>query len=125
VRTPPMTVDIAREAGLLIGVKLNRAAAARFFAMAFDVPGGDQICTEPELPVAITYGLSRPLDYPEAKAGLVLAERCWQSVKAAMVADAAREGGNSYYVRNICPILMKNNAVTGLLAARCRELGAR
>src|SRR5262249_53978199 len=100
-------------------------AAARFFAMAFEDPGGDQICTEPELPVAITYALGRPLDYPEAKAGLVLAERCWDSVKAAMVADAAREGGNSYYVRNICPILLKTPPETGPLAARWRELGPR
>lgn len=120
-----MTVDSAREAALLIGLKLNRAAAARFFAMAFEVPGGDLICTEPEMPAAIINALQRPLDLPEAKAGLVLAERCWATVKAAVVANVARESGDSYYVRNICPILMKNNAVTGLRATRCRELGAR
>jgi hypothetical protein len=125
VRTPPMTVDGAREAGLLIGLKLNRAAAARFFAIAFEVPGGDLICTEPEMPAAIINALQRPLDFFEAKAGLVLAERCWATVKAAVVANVARESGDSYYVRNTCPILMKNNAVTGLRATRCRELGAR
>jgi len=125
VRMAPITVDIAREAGLLIGLKLNRAAAARFFAMAFEVPGGDLICTEPELPVAIISALQHPPDFPEPKAGLVLAERCWNTVKAAVVANVAKESGESYYVRNICPILMKNNAVTGLRAARCRELIAR
>jgi hypothetical protein len=124
VRMAPMTVDVAREAGLLIGFKLNRSAAARFFAMAFEVPGGDAICTEPELPVAITYSLGHPPDFPEVKAGLVLAERCWVTVKAAMVANVAKEGDTSYYVRNICPILLKNNAVTGLRATRCRQLGA-
>jgi hypothetical protein len=125
VRMVPMTADTAREAGLLVGRKTNRAAAAPFFAMAFEVPGGDRICTEPELPVSIEYALSRPLDFPEAKAGLVLAERCWGAVKAVIVANAARESGDSYYVRNICPILMKDKAVTGLLATRCRQLGAR
>jgi len=125
VRMAPMTVDIAREAGLLIGLKLNRAAAARFFAMAFEVPGGDLICTEPELPVAIISALQHPPDFLEPKAGLVLAERCWNTVKTAVVANVAKESGESYYVRNICPILMKNNAVTGLRAARCRELIAR
>jgi hypothetical protein len=124
VRTPPMTADIVRGAGLLIGRKLNRAVAAQFFAMAFEFPGGDVICTEPELSVAIVRGLQAPQDYPEVKAGLVLAERCWNTVKDAIVANVAKESGDSYYVRNTCPILMKNNAVTGLRAARCRELGA-
>ena len=124
VRLAPMTVDIAREAGLLVGLKLNRAAAARFFAMALEVPGGDLICTEPELPVATISALQLPPDYPELKAGLVLAERCWDAVKADVVANVARENGDSYYVRNICPTLMRNNAVTGLRAARCRALGA-
>ena len=125
VRTPPMTSDLARAAGLLIGRKLNRAAAAPFFAMAFEVPGGDVICTEPELSVAVVRALQAPQDYPEVKAGLALADRCWTTVKDAMVANVAKESGESYYVRNTCPILMKNNAVTGLRATRCRELGAQ
>jgi hypothetical protein len=45
-------------------------------------------------------------------------------VKDAIVANVATESGDSYYVRNTCPILMKNNAITGLRATRCRELGA-
>jgi hypothetical protein len=93
--------------------------------MAFEVPSGDLICTEPELPVAIMSALQLPPDVPELKAGLVLAERCWDAVKADVVANVARENGDSYYVRNICPTLMKNNAVTGLRAARCRALDAR
>jgi hypothetical protein len=124
VRTPPMTADMVRAAGLLVGRKLNRAAAAEFFAMAFEVPGGDAICAEPELSVAIIRGLQAPQDHPETKAGLVLAERCWNTVKDAIVANVATESGDSYYVRNTCPILMKNNAITGLRATRCRELGA-
>lgn len=83
------------------------------------------ICTEPELSVAVVRALQAPQDYPEVKAGLALADRCWTTVKDAMVANVAKESGESYYVRNTCPILMKNNAVTGLRATRCRELGAQ
>jgi uncharacterized caspase-like protein len=125
VRTLPITVDTAREAGLLVGLKLNRSAAAWFFAMALEAPGGDRICTEPAVPVAIINALSRPLDYPDAKAGLVLAERCWETVKAPIEENLASESDDSYYVRNLCPILTKNNAVTGLRATRCAEIGAR
>ncbi len=123
VRTPPMTADMVRAAGLLIGRKLNWATAALFFTMAFEVPGGEMICTEPELPQAIIRGLGLPQERPEVKAGLVLAERCWNTVKDAVVANVAKESGTSFYVRNTCPLLMKNNAITGLRAARCRELG--
>jgi Caspase domain len=125
VRTPPMTADMVRAAGVLVGRKLNWTAAAEVFAMAFEIPGGDAVCTEPELPEAIIRGLGLPPERPEVKAGLVLAERCWNTVKDAVVANVAKETGTSYYVRNTCPIVMKNNAVTGLRAARCRELGVR
>ena len=124
VRTPPMTADMARAAGALVGRKLNWTVAAQFFAMAFEAPGGDVVCTAPELPEAIIRGLGLPQDRAEVKAGLVLTERCWNTVKDAVVANVAKETGTSYYVRNTCPVLMKNNALAGLRAARCRELGA-
>jgi hypothetical protein len=121
VRNVPITVDTARAAGVLVSHKLNRSNAAPFFAMAFEVAGGDGICAEQELPSVIINALERPLDDPDAKAGLVLAERCWESVQAPIVANVASESGNSYFVRNICPILTKNRAVNRV----CAELDGR
>jgi hypothetical protein len=38
------------------------------------------------------------------------------------VAQIAREAGSGYYLQNSCPMLLERNALTGLRAARCREL---
>jgi hypothetical protein len=46
-------------------------SSERLSRLAFEFPGGDAICNEPELSVAIVRGLQAPQDYPEVKAGLV------------------------------------------------------
>jgi hypothetical protein len=120
VHTPPMSAQLAREAGALVVHKLNHGNAAPFFAMAFEAPHGELVCTAPELATAVIAGLDWPGDSLEAKSALVLANKCWTSLQTEIVAEVARETPHSYYAHNSCPILMEHNAVTALSAARCR-----
>jgi Caspase domain len=122
VHTAPMSAQLAREAGVLVVHKLNHGNAAPFFAMAFEAPHGDLVCSAPELATAVIAGLGWPGDSLEAKSALALADTCWTSLQTEIVAEAARETPDSYYVHNSCPILMKHNPVTGPHAARCRAL---
>jgi len=122
VHTAPMSAQLAREAGVLVVHKLNHGNAAPFFAMAFEAPHGELVCTAPELATAVIAGLGWPGDSLEAKSALALADTCWTSLQTEIVAEAARETPDSYYVHNSCPILMKHNALTGPHTARCRAL---
>ncbi|MBV8805431.1 MAG: caspase family protein, partial [Sinobacteraceae bacterium] len=122
VHAPPMSAELARDAGVLVVHKLNHANAAPFFAMAFEAPHGDLVCAARELATAVVSALGSPDGSLEAKSALALADKCWPSLQREIVAEVARETPDSYYVHNSCPILMKYNAVTGMRAARCRAL---
>jgi len=122
VHTPPMSAELARDAGELVVHKLNHANAAPFFAMAFEAPHSDLVCAAPGLATAVIAALDSPGGSLEAKSALALADKCWLSLQGEIVAEVARETPDTYYVHNSCPILMKYNAVTGLRAARCRAL---
>ena len=119
--------DLARDAARLIGRKLNRAAAAPFFAIAIESPSDTDaaVCTDPDLSEAVIAALGRPPDWNEAKAAGTLTEACWKTLGDAVVAQVARETGDSYYLGNTCPILLRRDALTGLRAARCREITSR
>jgi hypothetical protein len=132
VRTTPKSVgtaraDLARDAAHLVGRKLNRSAAAPFFAIAIEAPAETNVavCTDPDLTDAVIAALSRPPDWDEAKAAGTLTEACWNTLGAAVVAQVARESGDSYYLGNACPTLLRRDALTGLRAARCREIQSR
>jgi hypothetical protein len=132
VRTTPKSVgtaraDLARDAAHLVGRKLNRSAAAPFFAIAIEAPPETNmaVCTDPDLTDAVIAALSRPPDWDEAKAAEALTEACWRTLGTAVVAQVARETGDSYYLGNACPILLRREALTGLRAARCREIKSR
>jgi len=133
VRTTPKGVgtaraDLARDAARLVGRKLNRSAAAPFFAIAIEAPAETNAaaCTDPDLTDAVIAALGRPPDWDEAKAAAALTEACWSTLGTAVVAQVAREtGDNSYYLGNACPILLRRDALTGLRAARCREIKSR
>jgi len=133
VRTTPKSVgtaraDLARDAARLVGRKLNRSAAAPFFAIAIEAPAETNAaaCTDPDLTDAVIAALGRPPDWDEAKAAAALTEACWSTLGTAVVAQVAREtGDNSYYLGNACPILLRREALTGLRAARCREIKSR
>ncbi|WP_065751084.1 caspase family protein [Bradyrhizobium paxllaeri] len=132
VRTTPknagtVRVDLARDAARLVGRKLNRSAAAPFFAIAIEVPAeaNAAVCADPDLAIAVIAALSRPPDWNEAKAAAALTEACWNTLGTAVVAQVARESGESYYLGNACPILLQRDALTGLRAARCQEIKSR
>jgi uncharacterized caspase-like protein len=132
VRTTPKSVgtaraDLARDAARLVGRKLNRAAAAPFFAIAIEAPAEANVavCTDTDLADAVIAALSRPPDWNEAKAAGALTEACWGTLGTAVVAQVARETGDSYYLGNACPLLLRRDALTGLRAARCREITSR
>jgi hypothetical protein len=131
VRSTPKSVgaaraDLARDAARLVGRKLNRSAAAPFFAIAVEVPAEtNAACTDPDLTDAVIAALGRPPDWEEAKAAGALTEACWSTLGTAVVAQVARETGDSYYLGNACPILLRRDALAGLRAARCREIKSR
>lgn len=132
VRTTPDSVgtaraDLARDAARLVGRKLNRPAAAPFFAIAIEAPAGanEAVCADPDLATAVIAAFGRPPDWNEAKAAGALTESCWKTLGPAVVAQVAREAGDSYYLGNTCPILLKRDALTGLREARCREIVSR
>ncbi|KRR02777.1 hypothetical protein CQ12_06785 [Bradyrhizobium jicamae] len=132
VRTTPknagtVRVDLARDAARLVGRKLNRSAAAPFFAIAIEAPAeaNAAVCADPDLAVAVIAALGRPPDWDEAKAAGALTEACWNTLSTAVVAQVARENGDSYYLGNACPILLQRDALTGLRAARCQEIKSR
>jgi hypothetical protein len=132
VRATPKSVgtaraDLARDAARLVGRKLNRSAAAPFFAIAIEAPANTDaaVCADPDLSTAVIAALGRPPDWNEAKAAGALTEACWKTLGPAVVAQVARETGESYYLANSCPILLKRDALTGLREARCREITSR
>ena len=83
------------------------------------------MCADPDLAYATVAALQRPPDWREAKAARTLAERCWETLGAAVVEEVAHQSADGYYLRNTCPILMERKAITGLRAARCQGLGSR
>lgn len=126
VRVAPVSADLARGAARLIGLKLNRSTSSLFFAVGLDAPsGGEVVCTDADLAYSTVAALQRPPDWREAKAARTLAERCWDKLGPALIENAAREGPDSYYLHNACPVLMERNAITGLRAARCQAVSSR
>ena len=125
VHVAPVSADLARGAARLVGLKLNRSTSALFFAAGLDAAGGEAVCSDADLAYSTVAALQRPPDWREAKAARTLAERCWDTLGAAVVENVAHETAESYYLHNACPILMERNAVTGLRAARCQALSSR
>jgi len=125
VHVAPVSADLARGAARLVGLKLNRSTSALFFAAGLDATGGEGVCSDADVSYATVVALQRPSDWREAKAARILAERCWDTLGPAVVENVAHETADSYYLRNVCPILMERKAVTGLRAARCQALSSR
>jgi hypothetical protein len=124
VHVAPVTADLARGAARLVGLKLNRSTSALFFAAGLDAPGGEAVCTDVDVAYATVVALQRPPEGREAKAARRLVERCWDSLKAAVVENLAHESAGSYYLHNACPTLLVHDAITGLRANRCRALAS-
>jgi hypothetical protein len=127
VRRVPSSGELARDAARLVARKLRRATAAPFFVVALETSPDRRaaVCADDELAETIVPALSTPPDAAEAKAAVALASACWDALNTAVVAQVAREVGNSYYLDNACPMLLDRNALTGLRAARCREVTSR
>src|SRR5215813_1731339 len=125
VHVAPVSVDLARGAARLVGLRLNRSTSALFFAVGLDAAGGEAVCTDADLAYSTVTALQRPPEWREAKAARKLAERCWNALGTAVIEQVAHETADSYYVHNTCPILMERNAITGLRAARCQALSSR
>ena len=125
VRAAPRNADLARDAARLVNRYFNRSAQAAFYALAVEAPEGVSVCAEPYLAETLIAALWQTPGEEAAKAGATVANACWETVGAAIVAQVAREGANSYYLNNACPALMTRNALTGLRAARCQEAMAQ
>ena len=122
VHVAPASAELARGAAYLIGTKFNRQAASLFLMPGLDAPGGEALCSDSELESYVIAGLGLPPDYREAKAARTVAERCWESLKAAIVANVARETPASYYLKNTCSSLLQHNSLTGLREKRCQAV---
>jgi uncharacterized caspase-like protein len=120
VHAGPVTAELALGAAHLIGIKFNRQVAPLFYELGVDAPGGQAICADADLRYDLIQALELPPDYREAKAGRALAEKCWDSVKTAVAANAAKTVGDGYYMHNACPALIQHNGLKGLLEKRCQ-----
>jgi Caspase domain len=125
VHIAPVSAELARGAGRLVGLRLNRSTSALFFAAGLDAAGGEAVCRDPDIVYSTVAALQRPPDWREAKSARTLAERCWETIGTAVVEKVAHETADSYYLRNACPILLERKALTGLRAAHCQALGSR
>ncbi len=122
VHIAPVSADLVLGAAHLVGVRFNRQASSLFYAVGLDAPGGERVCADPELQYDLIVGLQLPGDYREAKAARTIAERCWDAVKAAVVANAGSETDASYYMQNACPLLIQHNALGDLRNKRCQPV---
>lgn len=125
VHVAPVSVDLARGAARLVGLRLNRSTSSLFFAAGVDAAGGEAVCSDADLAYSTVSALQKPPDWREAKAARKLAERCWDPLGAAVVEQVAHETAESYYLHNTCAILLERKAITGLRAARCQALSSR
>jgi hypothetical protein len=125
VHVAPVSAELALGAAHLVGLKLNRSTSALFFAIGLDATGGEAVCNDSDLAYSTVAALQRPPEWREAKAARTLAERCWDTLRTAVVENVAHETPNSFYLRNACPVLMERAALSGLRAARCQALGFR
>jgi uncharacterized caspase-like protein len=122
VHVTPVSAALARDAAYLVGTKFNRQASSLFLIPGLDAPGGEALCMDAELESYVIAGFGLPPDYREAKAARTVAERCWESLKTALVANVARENAASYYLQNACPTLIEHNSLTGLREKRCQAV---
>ena len=118
----PVTPPLAKSAAEIVGTRLNRAEAAPLYALGVEAPGGEVLCTEPDLAVALVAGLDRPADSPEAAAARQLLERCYEPAAPAVLDAFNKAGPGSVFMRNACPALTAHQALTGLRAAECAAL---
>jgi uncharacterized caspase-like protein len=126
VRGVPEDGELARNAARLVARKLHRQHAARLFVTALEGPGDRSatVCADTELPSVVTAALGMPSEHPDAKAAVALTTKCWDALNGPVVAELARTT-SSYFLDNACPTLLERNALTGLRAARCREVVSR
>jgi uncharacterized caspase-like protein len=122
VRVPPTSAALAIDAAHLAGRNMNRRASLIFYLLGLDAPGGEAVCKDSEL---LGYDLVFALEFPPedrwAQAARKVTERCWgDAVKTAVAANIARVVGEGYYLKNTCEILLRHNALTGLLEKRCQ-----
>jgi uncharacterized caspase-like protein len=122
VRAAPASAELALKSAHLIGRAFNRQAAPIFYEVGVDLPGGQAICTDPDLRTDLVRALSVPPDYREAKSAVAVAQKCWDSVSQPIAAEVARETSSSYYMANACPILIQHNALKNLLEKRCQAV---
>ncbi len=122
VHAAPVTAGLALGAAHLVGVKFNRQVAPLFYSLGLDAPGGEAICSDADLQYDLIRALELPADYPQAKAGRTVAEKCWDSVKTAVAANLAKTVGEGYYLQNACPALLQHNTLKGLLEKRCQAV---
>src|SRR5262249_21177919 len=66
--------------------------------------------------------LLRSLFGREAKGAVAHVNACWRTLGTAVVAQIARDTGGSYFLDDLWPTLLERAALTGLRAARCREV---
>jgi hypothetical protein len=122
VRTQPQSVQLAIGAAHLVGNKFKTARASRFYLVALNAPGGEDVCTDSELAEDLLFALRESPDDPDAQAARAITEQCVDAVKTAVAAEIARTVGPTYYLRNVCPILIQHQAVAGLKEKRCQAV---
>jgi len=122
VNTKPLNYQLASTAAHMVAVKFAQATAAPFFAIASLAPGGEAACADPEISTAVVAGLGQGPAAPEAKGARYMLSKCWDKLQAPVVEAFGQESPGSDYMKNACPALMANKAISGLRAKRCEGL---
>jgi hypothetical protein len=96
----------------------DEAGAARVFHMILLKEGAKKACIRPHITGATMQGL-RSRDEKSAKSAVAIAEACYPQFSA----DLKKGLSDKYepYMRNVCPIMRKNKALSGLHLKRCSK----
>lgn len=122
VRVEPVDPAVAKSAAELVAQRGDEAAAGSFYAIA--LAAGENVCAAPGVAAATVAALGESVETGEAKAGKALLDRCYESLKEAVLDTFAKVRAGSPYMKNACPALLAHNALSGLRAAHCKDLGS-
>jgi hypothetical protein len=118
----PVDAGFAKSAAQMVARKLTWGAAAIIYVGGTEAPGGEALCTAPDLADAAVAALDQPTGTAQATAGKRLLGRCFEQVKAPVLGAFGKETPDSPFLRNACPALVAHKALSGLRAARCADL---
>lgn len=98
--------------------EFDQAGAAKVYLMQIQLLGAKPGCTKPGVRGSAMQAL-RSSDATVGEAGVAIAKSCFGELSSEMI-EATSEKLERYLAR-VCPLLLKNKAISGLKAKRCES----